>query len=362
MNSEDILFHESGGVATATLNRPQALNAFTLGMYRALDPKLRGWAEDPAVHAVVIRGAGERAFCAGGDVRAVYEAGRGISGDRSLTAVFFREEYELIRRVHRCPKPYIAIIDGITMGGGAGVSVNGACRIATERTLLAMPETGIGLFPDVGATRFLNRCPGHIGRYLGLTGARVGPGDALYCGFATHFVTRERVPDLVAALESRQWRDGGEAMQVEAVLSEFAAEPEPALLPARQDPIDRCFAPETVEAILDALAAEAAGGGPHAEWAAQTRTTLLAKSPTSLKITLRQLVLGRDFDLDAALILEYRLTQHVMAGHDFYEGVRAVVIDKDQMPRWQPASLAEVDEAMVAGYFAPLGARELRFE
>jgi len=345
-----------------TLNRPNALNAFTLGMYRAFDPMIRAWADDPAVHAVVIRGAGDRAFCAGGDVRAIYEAGRGISGERDLTAVFFREEYELLHRIHLFPKPYIAIIDGITMGGGAGVSVNGAYRVATERTMLAMPETGIGLFPDVGATRFLNRCPGQIGRYLGLTGARIGPADALYCGFATHFVPRERVPNLVTAFEIIRWRHGDEQGQVEALLAEFAAEPEPASLPARQEAADRCFAPDTVEAILEALAAEAAGGGAHAEWAAQTRATLLAKSPTSLKITLRQLVTGRDFDLDAALILEYRLTQHVMEGHDFYEGVRAVVVDKDQMPRWQPASLAEVDQEIVEGYFTPIGARELRFE
>ena len=175
-------------------------------MYRRFDPMLRGWADDPAIKAVLIRGAGERAFCAGGDVRAIYEAGRGISGDRSLTAVFFREEYELIRRIHRYPKPYVAIIDGITMGGGAGVSVNGAYRVATERTMLAMPETGIGLFPDVGATRFLNLCPGRIGRYLGLTGARVGAADALYCGFATHFVPRERVPALIAALAAERRR------------------------------------------------------------------------------------------------------------------------------------------------------------
>jgi enoyl-CoA hydratase len=360
--TEDILFAETGGVATVTLNRPQALNAFTLGMYRAFDPKLRAWAETPAVHAVLIRGAGERAFCAGGDVRAVYEAGRGISGERDLTAVFFREEYELIRRIHRLPKPYIAIIDGITMGGGAGVSINGAYRIATERTLLAMPETGIGLFPDVGATRFLNRCPGQVGRYLGLTGARIGPADALYCGFATHFVPRESVPELVAALENLPWSAGDEQKQVQALLGEFAAEPDAPSLAPRQEPIDRCFAPETIEAILDALSAEEAGGGAHAEWAAQTRTTLMAKSPTSLKITLRQLIVGRDFNLDAALILEYRLTQHVMEGHDFYEGVRAVVVDKDQMPRWQPATLAEVDDAMVDGYFQPIGARELRFE
>src|SRR6267378_1693821 len=200
MADEDILFGCEGGIATVTLNRPQALNAFTLDMYRRFDPMLRAWAEDSSVRAVLIRGAGERAFCAGGDVRAIYEAGRGLSGDRALTSVFFREEYQLLRHIHRFPKPYLAIIDGITMGGGAGVSVNGAYRVATERTMLAMPETGIGLFPDVGATRFLNLCPGHVGRYLGLTGVRLGPADALYCGFATHFTAQQQIAEFVAAL------------------------------------------------------------------------------------------------------------------------------------------------------------------
>src|ERR1051326_5975710 len=224
-DSDDILFGREGGLATVTLNRPQALNAFTLDMYRRFDPMLRGWADDPRVKAVLIRGAGERAFCAGGDVRAIYEAGRGISADRSLTSVFFREEYELIRRIHRYPKPYVAIIDGITMGGGAGVSVNGAYRVATERTMLAMPETGIGLFPDVGATRFLNLCPGRIGRYLGLTGARLGPADALYCGFGTHFVWRDRIPALANALSRVTGRAGQEFAQVEAVLTAFRVVP-----------------------------------------------------------------------------------------------------------------------------------------
>ncbi len=350
----DILFGREGGVATVTLNRPQALNAFTLGMYRAFDPVLRGWADDPGIHAVVIRGAEGRAFCAGGDIRAIYDAGRGIAGDPTLTSRFFWEEYELIRRIHRYAKPYIAIIDGITMGGGAGVSVNGRYRIATERTMLAMPETGIGLFPDVGATRFLNLCPGHIGRYLGLTGARLGPADALYCGFATHFVPRERVSALIEALAR-----GGE---VAATLAGVAADPGAAPLAARRAAIDRSFAGETVEAILDALAREAAADGGDAAWAAETRAGLMAKSPTSLKITLRQLVVGRGYDIEAALALEYRLTQHVTRGHDFYEGVRAVLVDKDQQPRWQPASLAAVTEAMVDGYFAPLGDGELRFD
>jgi len=353
MADEDILFGREGGLATVTLNRPQALNSFTLDMYRRFDPMLRGRADDRRVKAVLIRGAGERAFCAGGDVRAIYEAGRGISGDGSLTSVFFREEYELIRHIHRYPKPYVAIIDGITMGGGAGVSVNGAYRVATERTMLAMPETGIGLFPDVGATRFLNLCPGRIGHYLGLTGARVGAADALYCGFATHFVPRDGVPALVAGLAGS---DG-----VEEILAGFTADPGPAPIAARQPAIDRCFAGDTVEAILDALEREAADGGPDAEWAAQTHAGLLPKSPTSLKLTLRQLIAGRGFAIEDALALEYRLTQHVMAGHDFYEGVRAVLVDKDQQPRWDPPTLAAFTEAMVDSYFAPLGEAELRF-
>src|SRR5438552_5331398 len=194
--AEDILFGCEGGVATVTLNRPQALNAFTLDMYRRFDPMLRAWAEDSSVKAVLIRGAGERAFCAGGDVRAIYEAGRGLSGDRSLTSVFFREEYELIRHIHRYPIPYVALIDGITMGGGAGVSVNGAYRVATERTMLAMPETGIGLFPDVGAPRFLNLCPGRTGRYPGLGAVRVAPAHAPHCPLATHHGPGHRGPAL----------------------------------------------------------------------------------------------------------------------------------------------------------------------
>jgi enoyl-CoA hydratase len=350
----EILLARKGGLAILTINRPQALNALTLDNYRRIDPALRDWAADPSVHAVVVRGAGDRAFCAGGDVRAVYEAGRGISGAPDLPAVFFREEYELIRRIHHFPKPYLAIIDGITMGGGAGISVNGAYRIATERTLLAMPETGIGLFPDVGATRFLNRCPGHVGRYLGLTGARVNTADAFYCGFATHAVKRDSIEALLDELSR-------EHTLVEDCLRRFAVDPGPAPLAVLQPAIDRCFARESVEAILDALAAESADGGTDAEWADETRAGLLTKSPTSLKITLRQLTVGRDCDLDAALALEYRLTQHVMAGHDFYEGVRAMLIDRDRKPQWRPATLAEVTESMVDAYFAPIGDRESRF-
>src|SRR5579864_4074076 len=322
-DADDILFGRDGGVATVTLNRPQQLNAFTLGMYRRFDPMLRQWAADPAVHAVVIQGADGRAFCAGGDIRAIYEAGRGIAGDPSLTSVFFREEYQLIRRIHRYPKPYIALIDGIAMGGGAGVSVNGAYRIATERAMFAMPETGIGLFPDVGATRFLTLCPGHIGRYLGLTGSRLGTAAALYCGFATHFVRRERLPALIAALHHVTWRAGREFAQVEEVLTAFRMLPGTPPLAAHAAAIDRNFGGDTVEAVLASLTVDTRLGGADGEWAAQTRADLLTKSPTSLKITLGQLMIGEGCDVEDALPLEYRMTQRAMAGHDFYEGVRA---------------------------------------
>ncbi len=265
-DSGEILLERRGGLACLTINRPQALNALTLENYRRFAPALAAWTEDPAIRAVVVRGAGGRAFCAGGDVRAVYEAGSGLAGNRSLTAAFFREEYRLIREIHRLPKPYVAIVDGITMGGGAGISVNGAYRVATERTLFAMPETGIGLFPDVGATRFLNRCPGRIGRYLGLTGARLGAADALYCGFATHFVAQDRVEPLLQAFAGIAWRPGREFDQVAALLDGFTADPGPAPLSALRPAIDDCFAADKIEAVLDALAGMA--GSATAEWAA----------------------------------------------------------------------------------------------
>jgi enoyl-CoA hydratase len=361
MDADEILFGRDDGVATITINRPQALNALTLANYRQIDPALREWEADPSVHVIVVRGAGDRAFCAGGDVRAVYEAGRGINGDPQLPAVFFHEEYQLIRRIHRLRKPYITIIDGITMGGGAGVSVNGAYRVATERTAFAMPETGIGLFPDVGATRFLNRCPGHIGRYLGLTGVRLNAEDALYCGFATHAVKQKQIESLLAELGRAQWQAGDEHKLVQVYLGRFAVRPNRGTLSVLQPAIDRCFAGGSIEAILDALAAEAAAGGSYAQWAEKAQATLLTKSPTSLKITLRQLTIGQNYDLDAALALEYRMTQHVMAAHDFYEGVRAMLIERDRKPQWRPATLAEVSDRMVEEYFAPIGDRALRF-
>ena len=362
MNEDEILFGREGGLATIVINRPQALNALTLDNYRHLAPVLAAWAADPTVFAVAIRGAGGRAFCAGGDILALYRAGRGSPPDPEFPAIFFREEYELIRRVHRYPKPYVAIIDGITMGGGAGISVNGAFRVATERTLFAMPETGIGLFPDVGATRFLNLCPGRIGRYLGLSGARLDAADTLFCGLATHFVPQARIAALLGVLAHASVEPGREAAAVAAVLDRFAGDPGPAPLAGLEPAIDRCFAGDTLAAILAALQEEAASGGEYAAWAAATRASLLAKSPTSLAITLHQLTLGQGFNIEAALALEYRMTRHVMAAEDFYEGVRAMLIDRDKKPHWRPASLAEIDADTVARYFAPIGERELRWD
>ena len=345
MSAEDaILLERRGGLGLVTLNRPEALNTLSLAIYRRFDAALAAWAEDPAVRAVVVRGAGGRAFCAGGDVVAIYAAYR----QGGAIADFFREEYQLIRRVHRFPKPYVALMDGITMGGGAGIAVNGSVRVATEHTLFAMPEVQIGLFPDVGASRFLAHCPGHIGRYLALTGRRLGAADALYCGLATQFVAAERLPALTAALA-----EGGR--DTAAGIAAFASDPGPAVLPPLQAAIDRCFDGASVETIVAALAAEDGG------WAREALAAMERASPTSLKITLRQLETGRGLTIEGALALEYRMTQHCLAAPDFLEGIRAQLIDKDRHPRWQPATLEAVSERAVEGYFAPLGARELRF-
>jgi len=341
--SEDILFEVADGLAVVTLNRPAALNALTTEMIHRFHAQLDAWATDPAVRRVVVRGAGEKAFCAGGDIRALYD-GRGTA----VTADFFRSEYRLNHRIFHYPKPYIALMDGITMGGGVGVSVHARHRVVCEATMLAMPETGIGLFPDVGATYFLPRMPGHLGAYMALTGARLRAADCLYGGLADHFVPKARHDDLIEALRSEH--------VVDAVLRGFVADPGASALARDRDAIDRCFAGETVEAIEAALAAD---GG---DWGEATLKTMAGRSPISQKIALRQIADGGGLDFDDCMRLEFRLSQHCMAGHDFFEGVRAVVIDKDQKPHWKPARLSDVSDAMVAEYFAPLGPAELTFE
>ncbi len=341
-----------GPLALITLNRPQALNALTWAMCRGLDAQLAAWERDPAVAAVLIKGAGERAFCAGGDVVAIYDSAR---GDRRLAAQFFRDEYRLDRRIFHYPKPFIAVIDGITMGGGVGVSVHGSHRVATENTLFAMPETGIGLFPDVGGSYFLPRLPGSLGMYLGLSGARLKAADCHYAGIATHVLQAADLPRLEEALAAADWSAGGAALAGE-VIAGLATGPGEPPLAAQRSGIDRCFSRESVEEILAALEADAS------PWAEDTRKALLRSSPTSLKVTFRQLRTGAALDFDAAMIMEYRLSQAFVAGHDFPEGVRAAVIDKDRKPVWRPATLAEVTPEIVERHFRSLGENDLTFD
>ena len=322
-------------------------------MFRAFAPRLSEWSRDPGVHAVLLRGNGDRAFSAGGDVRAIYQA-RGrplVRGEYGFD--MFREEYLFIQRLHRFPKPWIALAHGITMGGGAGLCVNGSFRVATETTAIAMPEVFIGSIPDVGATRFLNACPGRIGLYLALTGSRVGAADALYCGLATHHVPQDRLGALTAALGEVEWRRGEESAQAGAVLARFSGTPGEATLPARRPAIDRCFGKRSVEAIVAALRQEPGG------WAEEALTAMQRASPLSLKLVFRQMAVGAGMEIEGALALEFRVIQHLLAEDDFYEGVRAVVVDKDRKPRWRFASLAQVSEDEVERHFASLGEREL---
>ena len=353
--TDEILFDHRGGVALATLNRPEALNAITLGMYRAFEPRLTGWAVDPGVRAVLLQGAGTRAFCAGGDVRLIYQSRLSPSLPGDYKFDLFREEYFFIQKLHRFAKPTIALARGITMGGGAGLSVNGSHCVATETTVFAMPEVFIGSVPDVGATRFLNRCPGFVGHYLALTGGRVGAADALECGLATHFVPEEKIGRVTEALGAVDWREEAEFAQVDEVLLRFAGKPGKGVLSALRPAIDRCFGKSSVEEIVAALRQE------EGAWAREALAAMQRASPLSLKLTLRQLRVGAGMEIEAALALEFRVIQHLLAGSDFYEGVRAVLVDKDQKPRWRFSSLEQVSEAEVERHFESLGDRELRF-
>jgi len=357
---DDIRLERRGGLAVVTLDRPRALNALTMPMCRAIDDGLIAWRADPSVHAVLIRGTGERAFCAGGDIRSLY----GVLTTEGVAAAvrFYALEYPMNARLHHFPKPYVALLDGITMGGGVGVSVHGSHRVVTERTVFAMPETGIGLFPDVGATYVLPRLPGRLGMHLGLSGARLGAADCLYAGIGTHHVASARLADLEEALAMADL-SGDAFAAVDRVLAGFASDPgasDPAAsdpgaaeLPALRERIDRCYGQATLDGVLEALAAEPSG------WGRSQLEQLDQKSPTSLAVTFRQLCSGATLDFDAAMRLEYRLVQRFMAGHDFREGVRALIIDKDNRPRWRPARLAEVSAGEVDGYFAPLPDGEL---
>jgi len=344
----DILFERRGTAGIVILNRPQALNAVTHAMVRALTEQLVVWADDAAVTRVIVIAAGTRAFSAGGDLRAIYELGRGGRYDDGLA--FWWDEYRLNALIKHYRKPYLALIDGVVMGGGAGISINGSHRVAGDAFRFAMPEVGVGFFPDVGATWFLPRLPGELGTYCALTGERLDGADALGCGIATHRVRSARFTELIEALCG--------AVPVDAVLAAFTEPVEEGALMRQRPAIDRWFKANRVDDILASLEASAAEPGSDGDVARTLAATIRAKSPLSLKLALTLQRRGRTLAFDECMRTEYRVVSRVVQGHDFYEGIRAVIIDKDQAPRWQPSTLAAISEAEVERHFAPL-AREL---
>ena len=344
----EVTFEVRGAAGLVTLNRPKALNALTIGMVRALTRKLREWASDPAITRVIVSGAGGKAFCAGGDIRVLYDMGK--AGRFEEAMIFWREEYQLNRLIKRYPKPYISMIDGIVMGGGVGLSAHGSHRVAGDRYLFAMPEVGIGFFPDVGATYFLPRLPGFAGDYLALTGARIKAGDALLLGLATQAVPSERFGEVIEKLYEDE--------DVDRTLRKYMA-------PAQEAPLDReraivhaAFSEPSVSSILTKLDEFATAGS---RFATETAAAMRTKSPTSMAIALEQMKRGRTLSFEEAMALEYRIVARIGAGHDFYEGVRAVIVDKDQKPLWRPALIEDVKDEDVELYFAPRPGDELSF-
>lgn len=335
--SDDILFAREGRTGVITLNRPKAFNAITLAMFQNLQRQLSMWSKDDTISQYLIEAVPGKAFCSGGDVRSIYDWGH--AGDTRALELF-KHEYPLNAAIKRSGKPYIALLDGLTMGGGVGVSLNGNIRIASENFSFGMPETGIGLFPDVGASFFLSRCPGEIGMYLGLTGQRLKAADALYAGLIDHFVPADDFPALRAALFKSD--------DVPATVKRFTASPGDPELAVHQTIIDEMFSSGSVEEIMSALAQD------NADWSQNILRTLSQKSPTSLKVTYRQLREGAKLSFDDCMRMEFRITSRMLRGHDLYEGIRAVVIDKDMSPEWDPSTLAGVTDKMVAEYFAPL--------
>ncbi|XP_061648554.1 3-hydroxyisobutyryl-CoA hydrolase, mitochondrial [Phyllopteryx taeniolatus] len=348
----EVLLEKVGRAGVITMNRPKVLNALNFTMIRAIYPQLKKWESDSDTDLVIIKGAGGKAFCAGGDIRAITEAGK--VGD-PLAKVFFREEYILNNAIGTCRKPFIAFIDGITMGGGVGLSVHGRFRVATERTMFAMPETAIGLFPDVGGGYFLPRLQGKLGLFLALTGFRLRGRDVHRAGIATHFVESKKILDLEKELVDLS---SPSAENISSVLDSFQNESsldcdKPFVLEKHMSDIDRLFTSNSMEGIIQNLQAD----GSH--FAKKQVETLSKMSPTSLKLTYKQLQLGATLNLQDVLVMEYRLSQACMRGHDFYEGVRAVLVDKDQSPKWKPSTLEEVTDPSVDQCFSSLGDLDL---
>ncbi|TIS90188.1 enoyl-CoA hydratase/isomerase family protein [Mesorhizobium sp.] len=341
---DEIRFERLGKAGVVTLTRPQALNAVTHRMVKALDKALRSWERDDGVDVVVVKAEGSRAFSAGGDILHIYEAGR--AGNPPVD--FFADEYQLNARIARFKKPYVALIDGIVMGGGVGISFHGSQRVMTENAQFAMPEVGIGFFPDVGASHLLPDLGGSFGMYLALTGNRIRYGDALWSGLASHTTKAEDQAGFLDRLAATG--------DPESVLRSC-------FIPARRETdrptleaIARHFAQPSLAEIISSLERAAAAD----EFAAKTLATIRTRSPTSLHVAWRQISAGLTLSMDECMKMEFRILNRMLAGHDFYEGIRAAIIDKGSTPQWRPASLDAVSAADVDAYFAPLGERELK--
>jgi len=344
MTTEDCLIRRDGRAGRITLNRPDALNALTYGMVKAISAALDAWRTDPAVAVVVLDGAGGRALCAGGDIITFYEARtNGSKPDPDYAWGFWRDEYMLNATIKRYPKPYVAIMDGIVMGGGVGLSAHGRTRIVTEKTMVAMPETAIGLIPDVGGTWLLGHAQGRFGEYLGLTGARMDGADAIQAGFADIFMPRGEIAALVTRLA-----DGNGGL-IDDILDDVADKPvPPSKLADARELISKIFAHETVEAMHTAAL------GTTDPLAQRVAADLASKSPKALKLALAAIRQARDLpSLEAALAVEYRLVNRLYMDGEFVEGVRALLVDKDKAPKWSPPTLSMVSDALVTDYLAP---------
>ena len=339
MTDDAVIACTEGRAGRLTLNRPKALNALTYEMVLAIGASLNAWEDDPAVELIVIDGTGERAFCAGGDVLSLYDS---RSDGPEFSRRFWADEYRLNARIARYPKPIVAIMDGIVMGGGIGLSAHASHRIVTERSMLAMPETWIGLIPDVGGTWLLARSPGNSGIYLGLTGARMKAADAIFAGFADTFVAGEQRAALTSALVETS------AAQLAGVITRFAGEPPVSELRTCAPEIDQAFAATTVEGIIENL------GRSGGAFASKATSDLTTRSPIALKVSLAAIRGARRLQsLDAALDVEYRLVNRLFQSGEFIEGIRALLVDKDKSPKWRPPTLAEVSQADVEGMLAP---------
>lgn len=343
----EVLFEKRGHLGIITLNRPKAVNALNAGMVDAMLAQLTAWADDDGVATVLVRGAGERGLCAGGDIVAIY---RDILGGGTETADFWQTEYRLNSLIAAYPKPYVALMDGLVLGGGVGISAHGSVRVVTERTRTGMPETTIGFVPDVGGTWLLAKSPGETGTHAALTGAHLTGADALFLGLADHFVPTGNLPELAAALEHET---------AEAAVVRFARNPPPSVLEEQRGWIDAAYASDDVEDIVRRLRTMDGTPGVEGDGSTEAATTIEAKSPTAVKVTLESLRRAKGLTLDEALAQEYRVGLRFLVAPDFREGIRAQVVDKDRTPQWKPATLHEVHATDVARFFAPLGDREL---